>query len=85
MELFVFVDDNLCLSTFLYFLLYIVCHADGRLFLDALVERDERLCGVNACDALYLAVQEVHQLLVVARIELDEHGVGRYNACYNTF
>ena len=40
-----------------------------------LFERDERLGGDNAVDVLQLVVEQFHQLFVVARIELHEHGV----------
>ena len=67
------------------------------LALDALLERDERLGAYHAVDALQFVVQKVHELLVVAGIELHEHGVGTCgevtfhhlgdsgNALYNLF
>ena len=44
--------------------------------LDALLERDERLGGDNAGDGLQLVVEQIHELLIVARIGFDEHGIG---------
>lgn len=43
--------------------------------LDALLERDEGLGGDYALYALHLVVEQVHELLIVAGIEFDEHGV----------
>ena len=41
----------------------------------ALFQRDQRLGGNDTGDILQSAVQQVHQLFVVAGIELDKHGV----------
>lgn len=39
------------------------------------VKRNERFGAYHAFDILYLVVEQVHKMLVVTRIELDEHGV----------
>ncbi len=44
--------------------------------LNALLQRNERLCRHYAVDALQPAVQQFHQLLVVTGIEFDHHRVG---------
>ena len=49
---------------------------DGNLALDALLQRDERFSCHHARNLLQLTVQQIHQLLVVAGVELHHHGVG---------
>ena len=44
--------------------------------MDAMVERDESLGAGDAEDGLNLAVEKLHQMLIVAGKQLDEHGVG---------
>ena len=46
---------------------------DRYLAIDALVERDERFCASNAIDALNLVVEQLHEMLIVASIHLNEH------------
>jgi hypothetical protein len=41
----------------------------------ALVERNERLSGIHARNHLHLVVEQVHKLLVVAGVNLEQHGV----------
>ncbi len=49
---------------------------DGNLAVDRLVEGDEGLGAHHAVDGLDFIVEQLHQVLVVAGIYLDEHGVG---------
>ena len=48
----------------------------GYLALDALVERDECLGRHHTRNHLHLVVEQIHEMLVVAGIHLEEHGVG---------
>ena len=48
---------------------------DRHLTNQALLKRYERLGGHDTGDVLNLAVEQLHQVLVVASIELDHHGV----------
>ena len=48
---------------------------DRNLPYQALLERNERLGSHHARDVLNLAVEQFHQVLIVAGIELDHHGV----------
>ena len=43
--------------------------------LDALLQRDKGLCSNYTRNALHLVVQQIHQLLIVAGIQLYKHGV----------
>ena len=47
----------------------------GDIALDALLQGDERLGSHHARDVLQTSVQQVHELLVIAGIELHHHGV----------
>lgn len=51
-------------------------NGDVDLAVKALLEADESLGGVNAGDMLDLVVEELHEMLVVEGINLDEHRVG---------
>ena len=49
---------------------------DGYGAVDALVERDEGFGGYDALNLLYFVVEQIHEVLVVAREEFEQHGVG---------
>ena len=49
--------------------------ADWNLAFDALFERDKRLSRYYTGNALYLVVEQIHQLFVVLCKEFDEHSV----------
>lgn len=53
----------------------VLVDGDGHFFLDALLQGDKCLGGIHSCYALYLVVEQVHELLVVLGIELHEHRV----------
>lgn len=54
----------------------IIGNADGNVALDALFKADHGVGGVDAGNLLYAVVEQILQMLVLARIQLDEHGVG---------
>ena len=43
---------------------------------DGMVEGNQSLRAGDSGDILYLVVEQIHQMLVVACIEFDEHRVG---------
>ena len=53
----------------------IIGDADGNVALDALFKADHGVGGVDAGNLLYAVVEQILQMLVLARIQLDEHGV----------
>ena len=59
------------------YLLFVICSsvAHRHLAVDAVVERDKGLGPGHSLDILNLVVKQLHQVLVVAGIELDKHRV----------
>lgn len=55
---------------------FVFFKVNGNVALDALLKRYQRLGSRYARNLLQLSVDQVHQLLIVAGIELDKHGVG---------
>lgn len=49
--------------------------SDWEWLLETLFEGDEGLCRIYSVDSLDKVVQGVHELLVVAYVEFDEHGI----------
>ena len=61
--------------SFLFLLLFFF-YVDGNVALNALLKANHGVSGINTGNALYAIVKQVLKMLVLVRIELDEHGVG---------